>query len=126
MTTAIIGVGNIGSAVARHLVAGGESVVLAAKDRSNAEALAGELGSLVRAASVEDAIAHGDAVVLAVWLDTLRELIPQHARLLEGKVVVDPSNPIGFDESVSPSAHSPRDSRPAQWSRPCFQRARTT
>ena len=34
MTTAIVGVGNIGSAVARHLVAGGEPVILAAKDES--------------------------------------------------------------------------------------------
>ena len=102
MTTAIIGVGNIGGAVARHLVAGGESVVLAAKDESNVEALAGELGPLARAASVEDAIADGDAVVFAVWLDTIKELIPQHARLLDGKVVVDPSNPIGFDESGQP------------------------
>ena len=102
MTTAIIGVGNIGSGVARHLVAGGESVVLAAKDEPNAEALAGELGPLARAASVEDAIADGDAVVLALWLDTIKELIPQHARLLEGKVVIDPTNPIGFDESGQP------------------------
>ena len=99
MTTAIIGIGKIGGAVARHLVGGGESVVLAATDQSHVEALAGELGPLARAASVEDAIADGDAVVFAVWLDTMRELIPQHARLLEGKVVVDPSNPIGFDES---------------------------
>lgn len=99
MTTAIIGIGKIGGAVARHLVAGGESVVLAATDQSHAEALAGELGPLARAASVEDAIADGDAVVFAVWLDTMRELIPHHARLLEGKVVVDPSNPIGFDAS---------------------------
>ena len=98
MTTAIIGVGKIGGAVARHLVAGGEPVVLAAKEEPNAEALAGELGPLARAASVGDAIADGDAVVLAVWLDTMRELIPQHARQLDGKVVVDPSNPIGFDE----------------------------
>jgi 8-hydroxy-5-deazaflavin:NADPH oxidoreductase len=102
MTTAIIGIGNIGGAVARHLVAGGESVVLAATDQSHVEALAGELGPLARAASVEDAIAGGDAVVFAVWLDTMRELIPQHARLLEGKVVVDPSNPIGFDQSGQP------------------------
>jgi predicted dinucleotide-binding enzyme len=102
MPTAIIGVGNIGGAVARHLVAGGESVVLAAKDASKAEAFAGELGPLARAASVEDAIADGDAVVFAVLLDTMKELIPQHARLLEGKVVVDPSNPIGFDESGQP------------------------
>ena len=99
MTTAIIRIGKIGGTVARHLVAGGESVALAAMDQSHVEALAGELGPLARAASVEDAIADGDAVVFAVWLDTMRELIPQHARLLEGKVVVDPSNPIGFDES---------------------------
>jgi 8-hydroxy-5-deazaflavin:NADPH oxidoreductase len=102
MTTAIIGVGNIGGAVARHLVAGGEPVVLAAKEESNAKALADELGPLARAASVDGAIADGHAVVFAVWLDTIKELIPQNARLLEGKVVVDPSNPIGFDESGQP------------------------
>jgi 8-hydroxy-5-deazaflavin:NADPH oxidoreductase len=98
-TTAIVGVGNIGSEVARHLVAGGESVVLAAKDDSRPQALASELGTLARAASVEDAIADADTVVLAVWLDVMKELIPQQARLLEDKVVIDPSNPIGFDES---------------------------
>ena len=99
MTTAIIGVGNIGSTLARHLVAGGEPVVLAAKEEANAEALAHELGSLARAASVEDAIGGADVVVFAVWLDTIKELIARDARLLEDKVVVDPSNPLGFDES---------------------------
>jgi 8-hydroxy-5-deazaflavin:NADPH oxidoreductase len=99
MTTAIIGVGNIGSSVARHLVAGGEPVVLTAKDESRAQALAKELGPLARAASVEDAISGADTVLLAVWLDTMRELIPAYANLLTGKVIIDPSNPIGFDAS---------------------------
>ena len=99
MTTAIIGVGNIGSSVARHLVAGGEPVVLTAKDESHAQTLAEELGPLARAASVEDAISGADTVLLAVWLDTMRELIPAYANLLTGKVVIDPSNPIGFDAS---------------------------
>ena len=99
MTIAIVGVGNIGGALARHLVAGGESVVLAAKNQSRAQALADELGPLARAASVEDAIAGADIVVFAVWLDTIKELIAKDARLLENKVVVDPSNPLGFDES---------------------------
>ena len=85
MTTAIVGVGNIGSAVARHLVSGGESVVLAAKDESRAQALAKELGPLAQAASVEAAISGADAVVFAVWLDTMRELIPAEANLLRGK-----------------------------------------
>ena len=97
LTTAIIGVGNIGGTLARHLVAAGESVVLAAKDPSRAQTLADELGPLARAASVEDAIAGADTVVFALWLDTIKEVIPQHVRLLEDKVVVDPSNPIGFD-----------------------------
>jgi 8-hydroxy-5-deazaflavin:NADPH oxidoreductase len=99
LTTAIIGVGNIGSALARLLVGGGEPVVLAAKDESRAQALADELGPQAGAASVADAIAGGDAVVLAVWLDTIKELLAKHARLLEDKVVVDPSNPLEFDES---------------------------
>ena len=99
MTTAIIGVGNLGGTVARHLVAGDEPVVLAAADEAHAEALADELGPTASAASVEDAIAGADAVVLATWLDQTRELVPPDARLLENKVVIDPSNPIGFDEN---------------------------
>ena len=99
MTTAIIGVGNIGSTVARHLVAGREAVVLAAQDKTHAEALANELGPLARAASVNDAIGGSDTVVLTLWLDQIKELVPEQAAALENKVVVDPSNPLGFDES---------------------------
>ncbi len=99
MTTAIIGTGNVGGPLARHLVHGGELVVLAAKDEAKAAALAQELGELARAASVEEAITEADAVVFAVWLDTIKELIARDADLLAGKVVVDPSNPIGVDEN---------------------------
>jgi hypothetical protein len=99
LTTAIIGVGNLGSALARHLVAVGERVVLAAADEAHATALAHELGPNASAASVEDAIAGAEVVVLAIWLDQTKELVPAQTRLLEDKVVVDPSNPIGFDEN---------------------------
>src|SRR5436305_1618759 len=109
MATAIIGIGNIGGPLARHLVRGGEPIVLAAKDEANAAALAQELGELARAASVEEAIAEADAVVFAVWLDTIKELIAKDAELLEGKVVVDPSNPIGFDENGEMTRTLPND-----------------
>jgi 8-hydroxy-5-deazaflavin:NADPH oxidoreductase len=70
MTTAIIGVGKIGSGLARDLVRGGEHVVLAALDESQAQALADELGDLATAAPARDAIAAADdVVVLAIWLD---------------------------------------------------------
>lgn len=97
MTTAIIGIGNVGSRVARNLVQGGEPVVLAARDQSGADALAAELGALASSASVVDAVSQADAVLLAVWLDTGKELISQLSQALVGKLVIDPSNPIGPD-----------------------------
>ncbi len=97
MTTSIIGVGNLGGTVARHLTNGGEYVVLAAADEAHAKALADELGPNASAAPVQDAIAGADVVVLATWLDQTRELVPTVNSLLENKVVVDPSNPIGFE-----------------------------
>ena len=44
MTTAIIGVGNLGGTVARHLVAGDEPVVLAAAGRSTCRGAGGRAG----------------------------------------------------------------------------------
>jgi 8-hydroxy-5-deazaflavin:NADPH oxidoreductase len=97
MTTAIIGLGNIGSRVARHLVQGGERVVLAARDQSGADSLAAELGPLATSATVADAVSAADAVLLALWLDAGKEVISQLGQALVGKVVIDPSNPIGPD-----------------------------
>ena len=109
MATAIIGVGNIGGALARDLARGGERVVLAARDEANAATLAQELGDLARAASVEEAIAEADAVVFAVWLDTIKELAAKDADFLEGKVVIDPTNPIGIDENGEVTRTVPDD-----------------
>ena len=96
MSTAIIGVGNIGRAVAGHLVAGGEPVVLAATDPP--QTLAMELGDLASAATVSDAIKATDVIVFAVWFDVMKSLIEQHRPALAGKVVVDPSNPIAVND----------------------------
>jgi predicted dinucleotide-binding enzyme len=92
LTTAIIGTGNIGSAVARHLVRGDETVVVAARDASEAEALAAQLGPRASAAPVKQAIAAADMVVLALWLDEMKAVIAENAQSLEGKVVIDPSH----------------------------------
>ena len=97
MTTAIIGVGNVGGAVARHLTTGGEQVVLAAREEADADALADELGSLASAASVPAAIEAADLIVLAVWFDAMKQLIADYGGLLDGKIVVDPSNPLGVN-----------------------------
>src|SRR5258707_12858672 len=97
MTTAIMGVGILGTTVARDLVQGGERVILANRDKSKADKLAAELGDLARSAEVGDAIAKSDVVVLALYLDVMKFFIPEFAEKLVGKIVVDPSNPVGPD-----------------------------
>jgi predicted dinucleotide-binding enzyme len=95
VSTAIIGVGNIGSTIAEHLVAGGEHVTLAAREPP--EALAEELGRLASTAPVPDAIRSADVTIFAVWFDVMKTLIDQNQGPLTGKVVVDPSNPVTAD-----------------------------
>src|SRR5205814_10448964 len=103
MTTAIIGIGNIGGTLARHLAAGGESVVLSARDPDAAKKLATEIGSTAEAArSNRDAVERANTVVLALWLETIRVVVPEIADLPAGKLVMDTYNPIavGADGSL--------------------------
>jgi predicted dinucleotide-binding enzyme len=99
MSTAIIGIGNVGGAVATHLTAGGETVVLAAQTEASAAAFARTLGERASAAGVADAIEQAEAVVFAVWFDAIKELVAEYASALDGKVVIDPSNPVAVNDS---------------------------
>jgi 8-hydroxy-5-deazaflavin:NADPH oxidoreductase len=101
MSTAIIGTGNIGGAVARHLAVAGEHVVLASQNQSSAEQLAGQLGVSASPATVGDAIAAADTVVFAVWFDAIKALVGEHQADLDRKVVIDPSNPVAMDADGS-------------------------
>jgi predicted dinucleotide-binding enzyme len=104
MTTTIIGLGNIGGTVARELAAGGENVVLSATRPKEVQKLAEEIGAAATAASNNrDAVKQADAVVLALWLGPMQEVIEEVADLLPGKLVIDTSNPIsvGPDGTIS-------------------------
>lgn len=94
MKTAIIGIGSMGSGLARRL-AGKRDLVIAARDEAAAKTLADEIG--VAAASVEAAIAGADLVVLAVPYAAALELAGSAA--LAGKIVVDITNPLKPDFS---------------------------
>jgi NADPH-dependent F420 reductase len=72
--------------------------VLADRNADKAEAVVAEIGAGdgLTAAGVGDALA-SDVVVLALWYPGTTEFAGEHAAELEGKIVVDISNP--FDES---------------------------
>lgn len=94
---AVIGTGNIGKAVAANLVKGNRPVIVASRKTEDAEALAESLGKLATATTVKSAIEDADIIILAVWFDTIKELLKTHASEFHGKIIVDPSNPIAPD-----------------------------
>jgi 8-hydroxy-5-deazaflavin:NADPH oxidoreductase len=98
MTTAIIGTGVIGSAIARRLASGGETVRLSSADHESARRLAAEIGQVaVVAADNRDALQGADAVVLALRFVVLKGVIDEIADALTDEVVVVASNPFGID-----------------------------
>jgi hypothetical protein len=96
-TVAIIGTGNIGSRLAANFAAGSQDFLLAGRDQEAARKLAASLGGHAEVVSIDEAIARADVLVFAVWLDPFRELIAHYGERLAGKVIVDPTNPVGPD-----------------------------
>jgi 8-hydroxy-5-deazaflavin:NADPH oxidoreductase len=99
MTTAIIGTGGIGSAIARRLAAGGETLRLSSADKESARKLAADIdGSPIVAADNLDALQGAEAVVLSLRFTVLEGVIREVAGSLTDKIVVVPSNPFTLDE----------------------------
>ena len=89
-TIGLIGAGNIGTAVAQLAVAAGYDVVLSnSRGPQTLTDLVERLGDRARAATVEEAAAAGDVVVVTIPLHAYTS-VP--AEPLAGKVVIDTNN----------------------------------
>ena len=98
MTTAIIGTGGIGSAIARQLASGGETLQLSSADKESARKLAAAIGEAASvAADNRTALKGADAVVLALRFSVLKDVIDEIADALSEACLVVPSNPVGLD-----------------------------
>jgi 8-hydroxy-5-deazaflavin:NADPH oxidoreductase len=89
-TIGLIGAGHIGSQLARLAVAHGYEVVISnSRGPETLSALVAELGPKTRAATVDEAAAAGDIVVVTIPLKNYRSVpaIP-----LQGKIVIDTNN----------------------------------
>jgi hypothetical protein len=96
-TVAIIGTGNIGSRLAANFAAGGQDFLLAGRNQEAARKIASDLDGHAEVESIDQAVEQADVLVIALWLDAFRQLIAQYGERLAGKVIVDPSNPVGPD-----------------------------
>ena len=114
MKTAVIGLGNIGKQVALNLIAGGQDVIVADHGPTKATEFAKASGGRARAASVADAINDADITIFAVYFNAIKELFAEYRNKLVGKIVVDPSNPIGPDGSGGFKKIIPQDQSSGQ------------
>jgi hypothetical protein len=98
MTTAIIGTGGIGSAIARQLAAGGETLRLSSPNQESARTLAAHVGEAAVVADGNlDALQGADAIILALRFTVLKSVIDEIVDQLTDKLLVVPSNPVGLD-----------------------------
>ena len=116
MTYAIIGSGNIGSAVAGHFARIGQEVkVAASRGPQRVAPLADKLGSHIVPAEVADAL-QADVVVLAVPLDAVKGVVEQVPDW-NGRIIIDATNAIDYS-TFSPADLGGRASSDlvAEWS----------
>ena len=106
MDVTIIGTGNMARGIGTRLISGGHTVTLLGTERANAEELATELDGGATSGAVGDPVAD-DVVVLALY-GVARQVAEQYGAQLDGKVVVDISNPIDLEtfEPVVPDVGS--------------------
>ncbi|CAM2819266.1 NADPH-dependent F420 reductase [Saccharomonospora xinjiangensis] len=100
----IIGCGNMGRGIATRALAGRNPVQLLDRDPGRASALASELTGEVTSGEVGDPLS-GDVVVLAVPYEAAIPLVTDYGDALNGKVVIDITNPVdfaSFDRLVTP------------------------
>lgn len=102
----IIGLGNIAMALADRALAGGNAVEIIGRDRAKANELAAALGGAT--VGTAGAAPAGDIVVLAVPYASAAAVVREYGEELDGKVIVDITNPItpDFTGFVTPEGSS--------------------
>ena len=92
MRITIVGTGNMARAIASRALAGGHAVTFVGTHISKADDLADEMTGEGPVGSSEEV--EGDVVVLAVPYTQAPHAVRQHADALDGRVVVDVTNPV--------------------------------
>ncbi|MFF5704623.1 NADPH-dependent F420 reductase [Streptomyces sp. NPDC012794] len=95
MRIGVLGTGNMADALATHWVRAGHEVVIGGRDAHKAERLAARVGGGARSADLRTAAGSGQVVLAALPFGAGAEVVRELGGVLEGKVLLDCSNPIG-------------------------------
>ena len=98
MKFAIIGSGNVGSAIARAVTNVGHDAVVADPSEEGLQAVAAQLPVATTSSNLE-AVTGADAVVLAVPFGAVNDIVTELRGELAGKIIIDVTNPLASDLS---------------------------
>ena len=94
MKIGVIGAGRIGSTFGALWVKAGHEVMFSDRDPEAVKRAMNGLGPRASAGSVQEAVAFGEAILIAVPYGALPAIRDQVGAQLKGKVVIDPNNPV--------------------------------
>lgn len=106
-TVSIIGAGGMAAAIAGRVIKAGHTVEVIVRDPAKAQAFAAKLGAGATTGTY-GAAPQGDIVILAVPYSGAAPVVADFADALQGKVIIDVTNPVASDLSglVTPSGSS--------------------
>ncbi len=90
----VIGSGNIGGTVGALWIKAGHQVLFSSRNPENLKKMVDELGPLARAGTVGEALAFGDAILIAVPYGAYPQIGKDYAKELAGKIVLDAGNAV--------------------------------
>lgn len=102
----IIGTGNMAAGIAARAASAGRSIQILSRDAVAASALASATNASVGTTGKE---IEGSIVILATYFDVSKEIASRYGDALNGKTVVDISNPVNtdtFDSLTVPAGSS--------------------
>lgn len=100
MEVAVLGIGNIGSTLARKWAKAGHEVMAGVRDVNapKAKAFLTPGDANLSLGTLEQAIHFGEIVLFAIPGAAVEAVVAAHARELDGKIIIDATNNVGADE----------------------------
>jgi hypothetical protein len=97
MKIGIIGSGRMGSALGKLWAKAGHQVFFSSRNPEKLTDLVAQVGSNAQAGSVTDAAQFGEVIVLGVNFGTLDDAVQMLGSAVNGKLVIDLTNPIKWE-----------------------------
>ncbi|GAA2477226.1 NADPH-dependent F420 reductase [Streptomyces longisporus] len=95
MRIGVLGTGNMADALATHWARAGHELTIGGRDAHKAERLVARIGGSVKPGSLRSAAESGQVVLAALPFGAATAVVRELRTALEGKVLLDCSNPVG-------------------------------